>query len=346
MFAQPKPNRRQRLSLPRLVITALLGGLLAYVICCLFFYLAQNSIEYPREFTDSDIPLAQAIQEAKVKGLKPWPKTTPGAQFPQGFVATDFEQPHPRGTIVVFHGNGAWVIKHTAYVEAFARRGFRAFLYEYPGYGGRPGIPREKTIVPDGRALIRSLAEQGYGPIYVWGESLGSGVAAAVCADPHLPISGLALVTPWDSISNVGYYRYPLLPVRWLVKDKYDSIGNLAHFQHPICVIRSSLDEVIPARLTLDLYAHLPAPKKLILQDGYRHGKLANRASTKLVGQCAELHCAAAGEGSVGGSGLVTGAGRGVGNRESSRGVNWREVHSVYRFHGCVRSGRGLSEVK
>jgi pimeloyl-ACP methyl ester carboxylesterase len=272
MFAPPNSTSRPRLSLGRLIISTLSLGILVYIICCIFFYLAQNSLEYPREFTDSDIPLAQAIQEAKVKGLVPWRMTTPGAQFPQGFVATDFDQPHPRGTIVVFHGNGAWVIKHTAYVDAFARRGFRAFLYEYPGYGGRPGFPREKTIVPDGRALIRSLAKGGYGPIYVWGESLGSGVAAAVCADRNLPVQGLALVTPWDSIANVGYYRYPFLPVRWLAKDKYDSIANLAHFRHPICVIRSSLDEVIPARLTLDLYDHLPPPKKLIVQEGYHHG--------------------------------------------------------------------------
>ena len=243
-----------------------------YLVACGVFYLAQNDLEYPREITQSDIPLAQAIQEAKVKGLKPWQRTTQGAEFPQGFVSTDFDQPHPRGTIVVFHGNGAWVIKHTAYVDAFDRRGFRAFLYEYPGYGGRPGIPREKTIVPDGRALIRSLAAEGYGPIYVWGESLGSGVAAAVCADRNLPVHGLALTTPWNSIANVGYYRYPLLPISWLIKDRYNSIANLENFHHPICVIRGSIDSVIPPKLTLDLYAHLPTPKKLILQDGYGHG--------------------------------------------------------------------------
>ena len=244
---------------------------LIYLLICGVFYLAQSVLEYPREITQSDIPLAQAIQEASVKGLEPWNRTTKGARFPQGFVPTDFNQPHPRGTVVVFHGNGAWVIKHTAYVAAFDRRGFRAFLYEYPGYGGRPGIPREKTIVPDGRALIRSLAKEGYGPIYVWGESLGSGVAAAVCADPNLPVRGLALTTPWDSIVNVGYYRYPFLPVSWLTKDKYDSVANLEYFQHPVCVIRGSIDSVIPPKLTLDLYDHLSTPKKLILQAGYGH---------------------------------------------------------------------------
>ena len=65
-------------------------------------------------------------------------------------------------------------------------------------------VPSEKTIVPDARALIRSLAQAGYGPIYVWGQSLGAGVAAAVCADESLPVQGLTLVTPWDTIAERG----------------------------------------------------------------------------------------------------------------------------------------------
>jgi pimeloyl-ACP methyl ester carboxylesterase len=36
-------------------------------------------------------------------------------------------------------------------------------------------------------------------------------------------------------------------------------------------VIRSENDELIPAKLTLNLFAHLPGPKKLILQPGVGH---------------------------------------------------------------------------
>ncbi len=64
------------------------------------------------------------------------------------------------------------------------RRGFRTFLYEYPGYGGRPGKPSAASIVGDAQNLIRSLDHDGFGPVYVWGESVGSGIAAAVCPSP------------------------------------------------------------------------------------------------------------------------------------------------------------------
>jgi hypothetical protein len=212
-----------------------------------------------------------AIRQARGVGLIPWEHTTPGATAPQGYVRPDFTAPAPRGTIVVFHGNGGWSAHRSYYVDAFTRRGFRVFLYEYPGYGGRPGRPGEAAIVPDAQALIRSLDQAGYGPIYVWGESLGAGVAAAACADSTLPVRGLALLTPWDNIANVGLSIYPFLPVRWLMIDKYDSIANLEHFQHPICVIRSEHDEVIPPPLTLNLYAHLPEPKKMIAQPDTGH---------------------------------------------------------------------------
>jgi pimeloyl-ACP methyl ester carboxylesterase len=252
----------QRVVIYLVVAYAAIGG---------YLYFNQNSLEYPRVITGCVMPLDQAIKEAQASGLTPWDQTTPGAIPPQGYVPFDFRQPAPRGTIVVFHGNGAWAAHRTAYVDAFKRRGFRTFLYEYPGYGGRLGVPGENVIVPDARAVIRVLAQRGFTPIYAWGESLGSGVAAAVCADPSLPVHGLVLLTPWDTVANVGLYRYPFLPVRLLMTDKYDSISNLEHFRHPICVVRSSDDLIIPPALTLNLFANLPNPKKLILHQGYGH---------------------------------------------------------------------------
>jgi pimeloyl-ACP methyl ester carboxylesterase len=242
----------------RLVIYAVIG----YIGFCVYLFSIQTRLTYPG--VEVHLPAEAAYAQAKAFGLVPWDRSTPGAASPQGYVRSDFANPAARGTIVVFHGNGGWSVDRTAYVEAFTRRDFRVFLYEYPGYGGRPGRPSETAIVPDARALIRSLDRTGYRPVYIWGESLGSGVAAAVCADPTLPVHGLALLTPWDTIANVGLSFYPYIPVRLLMTDRYDSITNLEHFAHPICVIRSGEDETIPPPLTLNLYAHLPEPKKLI----------------------------------------------------------------------------------
>jgi len=256
----------------RLAQRALVIGGSVYVILCGFLYFTQDEQIYPSAQPPDRVKTAGNIKAAWVHGVVPWDEPTPGAASPQGYVRTDFTGPAPRGTIVVFHGNGDTAYERDYYAIAFAQRGFRTFLYEYPGYGGRPGHPREKTIVPDARALIRKLAAKGLGPIYVWGESLGSGVAASVVADPTLPVRGLALMMPWDTIANVGYYRFPYIPVALFMHDTYDSISNLEHFQHPVCVLRGDLDDTVPPKLTLNLFAHLRDPKLMILESGYGHG--------------------------------------------------------------------------
>lgn len=268
--ATPLPRKRRHWYHPiavlqRLAIYAVIG----YITLCVYLFANQTRMIYVA--LDNPVTLEVATHDAKSAGFVPWDHTTPGATGPQGFVSPDFANPAPRGTIVLFHGNGDFAWMRPEEVEAFKRRGFRTFLYEYPGYGSRPGTPSEKVIVPDAQAVIRSLNQAGFGPIYVWGQSLGSGVAAAVCADPTLPVHGLTLLTPWDNIANVALSIYPYIPVRLLMHDKYDSIANLEHFQHPICVIRSENDELIPPALTLNLFDHLPEPKKMILLPNVGH---------------------------------------------------------------------------
>ena len=250
----------------RLFVLALIG----YAAICVYLFLIQTSIIY--EGSTAPLSVEAATRDAASAGLIPWERTTPGAAAPQGYVLPNFATPAPRGTIVFFHGNGESAWLWVDQVAPFIQRGFRVFLYEYPGYGGRLGVPSEKAIVPDARALVRSLAQAGYGPIYLWGESLGAGVAAAVCADESLPVHGLTLVTAWDNIANVGQSYYPVLPVRPFVIDKYDSIANLEHFQHPICVICGNEDTTVLPALSLNLFAHLPEPKKMMLMKGYGHG--------------------------------------------------------------------------
>ena len=241
----------------------------AYLTFCGLLYFTQDSQIYPSG--NGKIGTDQAVRDAAAYRLTPWTDAAAGPS-PQGYVPRDFKGPAPRGTIVVFHGNGDTAYDRSYYADAFRPRGFRTFLYEYPGYGGRPGHPREALIVPDARALIRELDREGLGPVYVWGESLGSGVAGSVVADPTLPVHGLVLMMPWDTIAHVATYRFPFIPVTFLMHDTYDTAGNLENFKHPICVLRGDRDSIIPPALTLALFAHLPDPKLMILQAGYGHG--------------------------------------------------------------------------
>ena len=86
--------------------------------------------------------------------------------------------------------------------------GFRVILAEYPKYGGRPGKVGEKSFVAAGMETVRLAFEQYGEPLYLVGESLGCGVAAAVAKQTSVPIAGIILITPWDTLASVPSHSF------------------------------------------------------------------------------------------------------------------------------------------
>jgi hypothetical protein len=168
----------------------------------------------------------------------------------------------PSGTIVLFHGNGGTAYDRSFYLEPLTELGFRIILAEYPKYGGRPGKVGEKPFVADGLETVRHAFAQYGEPLYLLGESLGCGVAAAVAKKTSTPIAGIILITPWDTLAAVAKSLFPFLPVTMLLTDKYDSIGNLQSFKGNISVVGAERDEILPIRHAHNLFANLPEGKK------------------------------------------------------------------------------------
>ncbi|MBU4318672.1 MAG: alpha/beta fold hydrolase [Proteobacteria bacterium] len=177
-------------------------------------------------------------------------------------ITTAMEQPAPNGTIVLFHGNGGIALDRGFYMAPLNKLGFRVILAEYPGYGGRPGKVGEKAFVADGLETIKRVHEQYGEPVYLLGESLGCGVAAAISQRSSTPIAGIILITPWDTLAAVAKSLFPILPLQLILTDKYDTIGNLASFQGKISVVGAEHDEVLPIRHAHHLFASLPEGKK------------------------------------------------------------------------------------
>ena len=179
----------------------------------------------------------------------------------RGIVAAG-ANPAPQGTIVLFHGNGGTAFDRRFYLEPLTDLGFRVILAEYPKYGGRPGKVGEKPFVADALETVRLVHLQYGEPVYLLGESLGCGVAAAVAAKSTTPIAGIILITPWDSLAAVARHLFPYLPVHLLLTDKYDSIANLQSFPGKISVVGAERDEILPIRHAHNLYANLPEGRK------------------------------------------------------------------------------------
>src|SRR5450759_320600 len=212
----------------------------------------QNKFLY---FPSSELPSTKLLATEK---LKLWPATA--ADY-RGLIV-DSNAPAPNGTIVLFHGNGGTALDRGFYLEPLAKLGFRVILAEYPKYGGRPGKVGEKQFVADGLETVRLAFEQYGEPLYLLGESLGCGVAAAIAKQTIVPIAGIILITPWDTLASVAKSLFPFLPVKLILTDKYDSIENLKSFKKKISVVGAERDEILPIQHAHNLYQSLPEDKK------------------------------------------------------------------------------------
>lgn len=227
----------------------------------------RRMLYYPGE-----ISIADVIKYTAENGLQMWPDSNSAYQS----IVTQKGPTVFKGTIAVFHGNAGAAMHRQYYFRALEPLGYRVVLVEYPGYGGRPGRMNEKNFVADARRAALHAKEEFGGPLYLWGESLGCGVASALAADPTLGPQGIVMLTPWDSLLNEAKAKVPWLPVRFLLKDSYNNVANLAGYRRPVAVIMSKLDEVIPNRLTKRLYETLSQPKRIWVFENAGHNDWPN----------------------------------------------------------------------
>lgn len=227
----------------------ILGSIIAVLMGC---DIQRDMLYYPGQVTVADIQ-----RYATENDLRLWPDSD--ACY-QGIVSRKGPA-NFKGTIVIFHGNGGSAISRAYYMAALESRGYRVVLAEYPGYGGRSGELSEKSLVADARRVALRAREEFGGPLFLWGESMGCGVASALATDVKLRPQGIVMLTPWDSLLGEARSQYPWLPVKLFLKDRYDNVANLAAYQGPVAVILSGRDEIIPNKLTQRLFNSLSQPK-------------------------------------------------------------------------------------
>ena len=217
-------------------------------------FLSQRKLLYHPDTYASDL----LAKEAAAEGLHPWPDR---AGY-RGLLAEPRTAP-ARGTILHLHGNAGSALDWSDLRLVTRPLGYRLILLEYPGYGARSGGPGEKTLASDAAESIRLARAQFGAPLFLFGESLGSGVAAAAVAATGREIDGVLLATPWDDLPHVAQAIFWFLPVKWLVRDRWDSVRNLAGYAGPVVVVMAGRDELIPNRCTERLFASLGGSKQM-----------------------------------------------------------------------------------
>ena len=213
-----------------------------------------------------------AVRTGRALGLAPW---TRDGRF-LGWRAA--HSAPARARLVVLHGNAGSALDRTYFREAFQApaAGVPAELYlvEYPGYGPRPGAPSEAALVEAALEAARAARRDGPGPVFLLGESLGSGVAALAAARDPAAVDGLLLVTPLASVPAVARRHYGPVPA-WLVRDRYEAGEALARYPGPVGFLIAGRDEVVFADLGLALHASRHGPKRIWLDERASHNDVS-----------------------------------------------------------------------
>jgi fermentation-respiration switch protein FrsA (DUF1100 family) len=265
------------------VLTAV-AGIYAGVIGIMYF--SQRQLMY-HPSGNLAAPAAYGVQEMALLSLN----TADGLSLQSWYSPPPVDRP----VVVYFHGNAGHIGDRGFKARPFLDAGLGVMLVGYRGFGDNPGNPTEAGLYHDAEAALAYLQGIGVGPErwVFYGESLGTGLAVEMAkraADKSSPVAAVVLEAPFSSMGDAAQSRYPFLPARWLVKDRYHSISKIADIAAPLLVVHGTRDSVVPMSLGRRLFEAARKPKVFSTVDGAHHSNLFDFGVSDLVLRFLEDH--------------------------------------------------------
>ncbi|WP_420586464.1 alpha/beta hydrolase [Ruegeria sp.] len=145
-------------------------------------------------------------------------------------------------TVLFFHGQSGNLGDRADRMREILNSGFGLLAPSYRGFPGSEGEPSELALISDGVEMFDQLDSDR---IVLHGQSLGTGVAAAV-AQQRPEAQLLVLEAPFTATVDVASERYPFLPVSALMKDQFATRDLIDQITVPTLIFHGTEDETIP----------------------------------------------------------------------------------------------------
>ena len=164
-------------------------------------------------------------------------------------------------TILFLHGNAGSLENRIHKINHFQDMNVNFLLVSWRGFNGNKGTPTEKGLYEDARSAVRWLESKGVSEkkIIIYGESLGTGVATEIAQNENF--AGIILESPFTSMVDAGKNKYPYLPIKLLLKDKYESKKKIKNIKIPILIMHGKVDNIVPFYMGKKLYDLANQPK-------------------------------------------------------------------------------------
>ncbi|MGQ3046039.1 MAG: alpha/beta hydrolase [Niveispirillum sp.] len=244
------------------MLTSFLLLLLIWIAYAVWFRQGQEKLLLPpdpRPLVLADAGMADFrtvwVQNADGLSLEGWHRPADG-----------FTKP----TVLILNGRRRHPGAHAPLARLLADAGFGVLLAGLRGQAGNPGQGGEAAWMADARTWADHLVGQGIsgGRLILYGEETGAYLAATLAAERA--VARLILEAPFPSLPDLLSSRFPLLPLRALLRHRFEIKAALAQVQAPVLILHAGADKGVPVALGQRLHALLSPPPRVFRADGVR----------------------------------------------------------------------------
>ena len=255
----------------RFLRLVLVAGAIFYVGTCALVFIFQRKLLYLPPVRSAEL----VNQMAREAGMARW--TNAAGQF-IGMKRLATNQPAV-GSVLMCYGNASSAVRCSVYADVIQKIApLDFYVLEYPGYEDRAGEPGKASLIASGNDALLSLPTNQ--PVYLIGESLGTGVASFLAGQFPEKISGVILLSPYHRLADVAQSHYPLLPARWILRDDFWSENYLRAYHGRVGIVIDGKDEVVPAKFGRRLFDGYAGPKRLWDYPESNHVELGESTET------------------------------------------------------------------
>jgi pimeloyl-ACP methyl ester carboxylesterase len=206
-----------------------------YLAACLALYFAQSRLLFPTWLVGPGGALPPGAERLTLDA--PDGTRLEGVHLPP-------LQGQGNGTLILSFAGNATNAQNLAVRLRSAFPEHPIVAFHYRGYGPSGGTAGAEAMAEDA-PLAYDFVVARYRPqrVVALGVSLGSGVASVLAA--RRPLSGLILVTPFDSLKNVARQIYWWVPVSLLMRHDLDSVASLAGSSVPVAIVAAEQDGLV-----------------------------------------------------------------------------------------------------
>ena len=235
-----------------ILTTIILIFISIYFFILISTYIFQRNLLYhPTENNYSGDKITVSVKKLKIK-------TQDGIELLSWYHNKDTNK---YKTILFLHGNAGTLENRIHKINHFEKMEVNFLLIAWRGFSGNRGKPTEQGLYEDARSAVRWLKLNGVSEndIIIYGESLGRGVATEIAQNKNF--AGIILESPFTSMIEAGKDKYPYLPVRLLLKDKYESDRKIKNVNIPILIMHGEVDNIVPFHMGEKMYKLANEPK-------------------------------------------------------------------------------------